>query len=104
MLHYTWPFNSSHPALAGAASGAASDGGASLGSLATALSSVITSDTIGQAIIVPNLPPEVPPDFSPATSKPAGLRGRPIPRPLICLPRGCGVLVLAEARPRQSVP
>ncbi|KAL4422239.1 hypothetical protein ABPG77_009714 [Micractinium sp. CCAP 211/92] len=72
VLQYTWPFNSSHPALASAASSAASDGGAGLGSLAMALSSIITADTISQAITIPNMPPSVPPDFSAATSQELG--------------------------------
>ncbi|KAL4443454.1 hypothetical protein ABPG75_011191 [Micractinium tetrahymenae] len=72
VLHYTWPFNSNHPALAGAASGAVGDGGANLGSIATALSSVITADTISQAVAIPNMPPEVAHDFSAATSQELG--------------------------------
>ena len=61
-LHYTWPFDSSDPALAGAQQ--ASDGGG--GGLAQALSSLINTDMLRSAVAISNLPPSLPPDYSPS--------------------------------------
>ncbi|PSC68968.1 alpha beta-hydrolase [Micractinium conductrix] len=60
VLHYDWPFDSSHPALANATNANAT-------ALALGLEQLITGDVVRQAVDVPCLPPEQPPGVEPGT-------------------------------------
>lgn len=65
VLHYDWPFDSSHPALANATNANAT-------ALALGLEQLITGDVVRQAVDVPCLPPEQPPGVEPGTGEREG--------------------------------